>query len=352
MDIEVVDLFCGVGGLTCGLKRSGLKVIAGFDNDATCKYAYEHNNKTQFVNKNIRFVRGNDIKKYYSPKSIHILVGCAPCQPFSNMSFKRFKNVPRESDDKYDLLMEFGRIVKELKPTIISMENVPAIRKTNVYKDFVSILNDNGYYTSGGEVVYCPDYGIPQNRHRFVLLASKLGNIDLIKPTHDRKKVNINSFICNMPPIEAGEIYPKDPLHRSAALSKKNLMRIKASKQGGTWKDWPKSLLCSCHKKKSGITYSSVYGRMSWGKIGPTITTEFYSYGTGRFGHPNQNRAISLREGAILQTFPKKYNFIDPKIPFSMNTIARHIGNAVPVKLGQVIGRSIKQHLKHYRNEV
>mgnify|MGYP003321880870 CR=1 FL=1 len=343
MNVEVVDLFCGIGGLTCGLRKSGLKVVAGLDNDKTCAYAYEHNNHAKFYEKNIRKVKGNEIKSYYSRKALKILVGCAPCQPFSNMSFKRFKNTSRKTDDKYNLLLEFGRLIKEVKPTIVSMENVPEIRKTEVYGKFLNILKENGYFTDGGHIVYCPDYGIPQNRRRFVILASKLGEINLISPTHDRDKVTIKPFIYHLPHINAGECYYKDPLHKAANLSKINIKRIKASIPGGTWRDWPISLRCECHRKGSGQTYSSVYGRMSWDKIGPTITTEFFSYGTGRYGHPEQNRALSLREGALLQTFPRNYDFIGNS-KFSMNDIARHIGNAVPVRLGEIIGSSIKKH--------
>jgi len=177
------------------------------------------------------------------------------------------------------------------------------------------------------------------------MLGSKLGEIQIIGPTHESKDIHLEDFIKNLPQIKAGEVSKKDILHRSARLTEKNLKRIKASVPGGTWKDWPEELKCECHKKESGKTYGSVYGRLTWDQIGPTITTQFYNYGTGRFGHPEQNRALSLREGAILQTFPQNYDFINPNYPIRFSDIARHIGNAVPVKLGEAIGRSIKEHL-------
>ena len=149
-----------------------------------------------------------------------------------------------------------------------------------------------------------------------------------------------------MPQIAAGQIDENDPLHRSSALNEKNLRRIQASVPGGTWRDWDEELRCECHKKTSGRTYGSVYGRMSWDAIGPTITTQFYNYGTGRFGHPEQDRALSLREGALLQTFPVDYDFINPDVRFVLSDVARHIGNAVPVRLGEVIGESIINHLE------
>lgn len=348
MPIEVVDLFCGIGGLTKGLINSGLDVIAGFDNDSTCQYTYEHNNYVNFNLRNIREVTGEEINDLYSPNVTKVLVGCAPCQPFSQMRFK-LKDA-NKSDDKYDLLLEFGRLIKQIHPTVISMENVPQIKETSVFKAFVKILQSNGYHIDY-KVVFCPDYGIPQTRRRFVLVASLLGEIKIIPPTHHRKDIHVSDYIANLPDIKAGEIDSNDPLHRSARLSEINLKRIHASIPGGTWRDWPEELRCECHKKESGKTYSSVYGRMTWEQIGPTITTQFFSYGTGRYGHPEQDRALSLREGALLQTFPPDYKFIDPNKPFVFRDVARHIGNAVPVRLGEIIGISIKKHLREYEVE-
>lgn len=347
MGVEIVDLFCGVGGLTCGLLESGLKVVAGFDLDKSCKFAYENNNHVTFYERNIREVAGPEINKCYSKKAFKILVGCAPCQPFSQMRIKMGDS--NHSDEKYDLLMEFGRLIEEVEPMIVSMENVPKIRNTEVFKKFLETLKKNGYQTDGGSVVYCPDYGIAQNRRRFVLLASKLGPITLIQPTHSKSKVTVRQFISGLPTVEAGEVCPLDPMHRTARLSPLNLTRIRMSKPGGSWKDWPEGLRCKCHRKDSGQTYTSVYGRMNWDSIGPTITTQFYCYGTGRFGHPEQDRALTLREGALLQTFPMRYNFINPNTPFNLRDIARHIGNAVPVRLGTIIGESIINHLKAYK---
>ena len=347
MPIQVVDLFCGVGGLSCGLQQAGLDVVAGFDLDETCRYTYEINNHIPFHQQNIRDMTGDEILNCYAPNVTQVLVGCAPCQPFSQMSIKRGEQTIR-GDEKYNLLLEFSRMIQRVQPTVISMENVPKIRKTDIFQEFLAILEAEGYSTDGGDVVYCPDYGIPQNRHRFVLLASRLGEIHLISPTHNRQDITIRPFIENLPPVAAGEVCANDPMHRSANLSDKNLKRIQASVPGGTWKDWPEELRCECHKKDTGKTYTSVYGRMRWDAIGPTMTTQFTCYGTGRYGHPVQDRALTLREGALLQTFPNNYDFINPAIQFCMRDIARHIGNAVPVRLGEVIGISILQHLAAY----
>lgn len=348
MPIEVVDLFCGVGGLTCGMRQAGFNVVAGFDNDKTCEYTYSHNNHATFHCRNIKEVTPEEVNNCYDDDVTKILVGCAPCQPFSTMSNKRFKKASdREEDVKYNLLSEFGRIVEGVQPLIISMENVPEIRNTKVFKSFLELLKRNGYHTDGGQVVYCPDYGIPQNRRRFVLLASRQGDIHLLPPTHDRHNVTIRPFIEGLPRVEAGETCPTDNLHRAPSLSEINLERIRASVPGGTWKDWPEKLRCACHKKESGKSYASVYGRMSWDKIGSTMTTQFICYGTGRYGHPEQDRALTLREGALLQTFPRDYEFIPPDVEtYSMRDVARHIGNAVPVRLGEIIGESINSHLE------
>ena len=349
MPVQVVDLFCGVGGLTRGLLDAGLNVVAGFDIDSTCQFTYEHNNNVEYHLRNIREVTGEEINDLYDGNATRILVGCAPCQPFSQMRFKlRDAN---ERDEKYDLLLEFGRLIEETHPTVISMENVPQIRETDVYEQFLEILRRINYHIDA-RVVFCPDYGIPQTRRRFVLVASLLGPINIIAPTHNRNDVHVNDFIEALPAIEAGEVDPNDPMHRAAALSEKNLQRIRASIPGGTWRDWPEDLRCECHKKESGQTYSSVYGRMTWEQIGPTITTQFYNYGTGRYGHPEQDRALSLREGALLQTFPPEYTFINPDANFVFSDIARHIGNAVPVRLGEIIGMTIIDHLNEYNIEI
>jgi len=343
MPVQVIDLFCGVGGLTKGLLNAGLDVRAGFDVDQTCQFAYSENNGVPFISQNIRDMTGEDVKQYYDDNAIRVLVGCAPCQPFSTMRFKMGE--ANYEDEKYNLLNEFGRIIESVKPVVISMENVPQIQKTQVFQEFVQLLERMNYYVEY-EVVFCPDYGIPQRRRRFVLLASLLGEINLISPTHERNKVSVRQFIGELPKVNAGEINENDSLHIASGLSPLNIRRIQASVPGGTWRDWPENLRCECHKKKSGQTYSSVYGRMHWDQIGPTITTQFYSYGTGRYGHPEQDRALTLREGALLQTFPQHYNFIDPNKPFVFKDVARHIGNAVPVRLGEIIGISIRRHLE------
>lgn len=340
--IGIVDLFCGVGGLTCGLKKAKLKVIAGYDFDLTCKYPYEYNNNTTFIHKDINDVNGKEIKKILKSYPIKVLVGCAPCQPFSNHQKDK---INRTKHKEWGLLYQYERLVNEVKPDIVSMENVPEIIKEKVFEDFVENLKEKKYHVNY-YVVDAAKYGVPQRRRRLILLASRYSDINIIEPTHS-KPVVVKDVIKGLPPISAGEQSKKDLLHKSNKLSEVNLKRIKYSRPGGTWRDWPKELVLKCHKKKTGKTYSAVYGRMEWNKVSPTITTQFTCYGTGRFGHPTQNRALSLREGALLQTFPRDYEFVQKDKNVNMGDTARQIGNAVPPRLGEVIGESIIEHIKN-----
>ena len=249
------------------------------------------------------------------------------------------------SDERWNLLEHFSRLVEETRPHLVTMENVPPLEREDVFADFVAVLADGGFEVCHG-VVNCADYGVPQQRQRLVLLASTLGPIRLIDPTtSDGRRVTVRTAIGDMPPLVAGQVYEDDPLHQACELSPLNLKRIRASKPGGTWRDWDQSLRAACHRKKSGKTYPSVYGRMIWADPSPTMTTQYYGFGNGRFGHPEQDRAISLREGAILQSFPKTYKFVPEGEPVYRKTIGRLVGNAVPVELGAAIGRSIALHV-------
>ncbi len=345
MPIGAVDLFCGIGGLTHGIQMAGVEVVAGIDLDKSCEFAYEQNNDADFINKNISEVTGKEIKQLLRGFDTKILVGCAPCQPFSN---HRKDKKDRRSHKDWSLIYQFARIVEECKPHIVSMENVPALVNEQVFIDFVDCLKRLKYYVSF-KVINAADYGVAQRRKRLILLASKLGKIELIPPTHKNTPNTVRNVIGNLPAVSAGEVCPVDRLHQAPTLSEINLKRIRASKPNGTWRDWPKNLLLPCHKKKTGKTYKSVYGRMAWDELAPTMTTQFFGYGTGRFGHPTQDRALTLREGALLQSFPEDYAFVQDNEPVSFKAVAKHIGNAVPPRLGEIIGQSIIQNLPRNR---
>lgn len=344
-NFSVVDLFCGVGGLTQGFVKAKFNVVAGIDFDGSCKYAYEKNNRTPFIHADLRKYAPTNIAELYPDNSIKILAGCAPCQAFSTYQQGNKKN------NKWKLLYSFGKIIEAIQPDIVSMENVPNLIKYNkgkAFEDFIGVLKANNYFILQ-KIVDAKDYGVPQRRKRLILLASKFGEIKLINKTHTGKRIKtVKKAIGHLPKIKAGEAYHKDELHRARALSDLNLRRIKATSQGGGWKEWDDELILDCHKKESGKSYRSVYGRMNWNEVSPTLTTQCTGYGNGRFGHPEQNRAISLREAAILQSFPKKYHFIDSNEIFKPTYVEKHIGNAVPPRLGFIIAKSIKQHLQRH----
>ncbi|HDU1268536.1 TPA: DNA cytosine methyltransferase, partial [Listeria monocytogenes] len=336
----------GVGGLTCGVQKTGINVIAGYDIAKECQYSYEYNNKARFIHKDIKEISDDEISALYPENTdIRLLMGCAPCQPFSAYSHRYKESETRKQ--KMDLLDYFGKQVELVQPEIVSMENVPQLRNDPVFEKFITLLKSNNYFVDW-KIVYAPEYGVPQKRKRLLLLASKIGEISLLEPTRTKDNYpTVREAISRLKPIKAGETDNEDFLHRARKLSDLNIKRIKSSFPGGTWKDWDEELLPNCYKRKSGESYKSVYGRLEWDKPSSTITTQFVGYGNGRFGHPEQDRALSLREGAILQTFPKDYQFVEKIEQASFVKLAVQIGNAVPVKLGEVIGESIKIHLEN-----
>lgn len=342
--IRAVDLFCGVGGLTRGIETAGIGVKLGIDIDPACEYPYTANNNAAFLLKSVEDITPTELSDVFDDAPFKLLAGCAPCQPFSTYS----QGWSCPSDERWNLLEHFSRLVRETHPHLVTMENVPPLEREDVFADFVAVLEDEGFDVFH-RLVNCADYGVPQQRQRLVLLASTLGPIGLIDPTTpEGRRITVKEAIGDMPPLEAGEVCEDDPLHRACELSSLNLKRIRASKPGGTWRDWDESLRAACHTKKSGKTYPSVYGRMTWDHPSPTMTTQYYGFGNGRFGHPDQDRAISLREGVILQSFPKNYKFVPKGDPIYRKIVGRLVGNAVPVKLGVAIGKSIVLHVEEW----
>ncbi|MBO0356218.1 DNA cytosine methyltransferase [Muricauda ruestringensis] len=350
---SVVDLFCGIGGLTRGFLDKGFNVTAGVDIDQDCKYAYEKNNKATFIEKSVSELSPEYLKTLFLKGTRKILIGCAPCQPFSIFNQKSSGTVSEMNSERWKLLYAFADLIKEVKPEIVSMENVPLLKSFKngkVLSDFEGVLKGLGYYVSTG-IFDSQYYGVPQRRKRLVLLASLNGPIEMLPYTHLNKVSTVRKAIGKLPKIQAGEIHHKDLLHRSRQLNELSLRRIKATPEGGSWKDWDEELIADCHKNDGGKAYGSAYGRMKWDDVAPTMTTYCIGYNNGRFGHPEQDRAISLREAAILQSFPKNYDFVNPKKEFSSGRIAKQIGNAVPVKLGQAIAMSVANHIEKYNNE-
>ena len=336
--VAAVDLFCGAGGLSFGLVSAGVDVVAGFDIDADCRYPFESNIPgAVFLERDVRALSADDLNDLWPDGSIRVLAGCAPCQPFS--PYRR--GTRRFGDEKWPLLREFTRLVRETRPEFVTTENVPPLASTSVFGEFVRALKDLGYSIDSGNRS-CLDYGLPQSRRRLVLVASLLGEITIPDgPLVGHPPSTVGDAISVLPPITAGGADQDDPLHCSRNLEPINLRRIQASTPGGTWLDWPEELRSPCHRRSSGASFKNVYARMEWDKPSPTLTTHFHNFGTGRFGHPEQDRAISVREAAMLQGFPRDYLFVEPGEKVRFTTLGRLIGNAVPPPLGRAIGEAM-----------
>jgi DNA (cytosine-5)-methyltransferase 1 len=338
---SVVDLFCGAGGLSYGFKMESFQLAAGIDINEACRYPYETNNKAPFLRKDVGTLTALEVKKLFVPGGKRILVGCAPCQPFSTYNQKN-------EDPNWQLLQSFGDLIEGVRPDVVSMENVPRLMKFKqgaTFQKFVKSLKKLDYHVVW-DTLYGPDFGLAQTRSRLVLLASRLGEITLPMPTHADRHRTVKDEIGTLPPLKHGGVDERDSLHRASKLSPINARRIAAAKPGGTWRDWDDDLVADCHKVETGKGYSSVYGRMLWAEPAPTITTQFFGFGNGRFGHPEQDRGLSLREGALLQGFPYDYEFVAPSERVQFKTVGRLIGNAVPVNLARAIARTVRAHIE------
>ena len=334
--MRAVDLFCGAGGLTLGLRRAGWDVVAGIDVDDAVEATFESNNsEAAFMPADLRSVTVEEIRILAgnTPSNELLLAGCAPCQPFS----KQRRGGPRNRAEA-TLLGQFARLVRELEPKVVLMENVPGITAVPGFSSlrrFLKTLHECGYECDH-RVLNARDFGVPQHRRRYVLLAARGSAASLPSPAKDAAsdEPTVRKAIERFPALDAGEDNPSIPNHYAARLSARNLQRIRATPvNGGSRRDWPKELELACHRKTLG--FSDVYGRMWWDRVAPTLTSRCNSLSNGRFGHPEQNRAISLREAAALQTFPDDYEFFGAK-----NRIAGWIGNAVPVSFGEALGRA------------
>lgn len=343
--IDVVDFFCGCGGTSAGFRQAGMNIVAGIDFDLDAGKTFRRNfPEAKFFQKDIRSLLCSDLKAFISHDRERPLLfsACAPCQPFTKQ-----KTTRPEKDERITLLDEFHRFVRALRPDLVFLENVPGLQKIDGASGplgrFLSLLEELGYRISY-DAPRSGDYGVPQIRKRLVLIASLLDDVVMPDPTHGPLSdvgtyKSVWECISDLPELAAGEQHSTVPNHRAARLSELNLRRIEVTPEGGGRLDWPPDLRLNCHKKHTGHT--DVYGRLMKHSPAAALSTRCISLSNGRFGHPTQNRALSVREAARLQTFDDDFIFEG-----SLNSMAKQIGNAVPVKLAQAFGSYFVNHVE------
>ncbi|MFC1875628.1 DNA cytosine methyltransferase [Chloroflexota bacterium] len=342
--IRAIDFFCGAGGMSFGLASSGIEIIAGIDHDKKNRLTYEANIPgAVFIESDVRKMRAESLAKIAGIRRLDddlAFIACGPCQYWTNM-----RTIKSKASSTKNLLWSFKRFVEHYLPGYIVIENVPGIMRNGIeskLRRFIKILSSLQYQLAYG-VLNTANFQVPQNRHRFILIASRINNnigLPLAKqqPSHVRNVLGVNNGFATISP---GHHDDSPFLHTTAKLAPINMQRLEMTPIDGgdrlSWKDI-KSLQLKAYIDKDN-TYKDTYGRLFWDKPAPTITTKFYSISNGRFAHPEENRGLSLREGATLQSFPKDYTFHGTGI----GDIARQIGNAVPPALARHIGLRIIQ---------
>lgn len=334
-----LDLFCGAGGLTRGLADAGIEVKLGVDVDSRCAKSFESNNpRTAFLAEDVCDLDRSKVLRLIGATANQdvLIAACAPCQPFAQL------NRTETADARGVLLREVARLTRELLPRAVLIENVPGIRLVegySTYRRLARMLTDLKYSVCVG-VLDAKHFGVPQTRRRFVLLALRGKAIEMPSSTHGPGLVpfrTVRDAIAHYPRIAAGEQHHTVPNHRAAKLSITNSERMQHTPHdGGSRMAWPKHLWLPCHKKNVEA-HTDSYGRMRWDRPAPTLTCKCHSLSNGRYGHPEQDRAISLREAATLQCFPEDYEFHGT----SLAGLATQIGNAVPVSLARLLGNQI-----------
>lgn len=336
-----IDLFCGAGGLTTGLKKAGFSVLAGFELNTTAAETYKCNHKRTKIY--IADISLADPSKIMTDLNIQkgeldLLAGCPPCQGFSSHT-TRNKSSSVE-DDRNNLIFEVLRFVEVMLPKTIMLENVPGLAKDHRIDIFKKKLKTLGYIINEDSVkiLDAADFGVPQRRKRMLLQASRFGVID--SPEKVKQRTTVEDTIGNLIIPELS----KDPLHSLSQPRSERVNEIirNIPKNGGSRTELPIHLWLPCHIRRPG-SYRDVYGRMAWKDVAPTITGGCTNPSKGRFLHPEQNRAITLREAALLQTFPEDYNFSLSK---GKDFVALMIGNALPPRLIEAHAIKYLQHLK------
>lgn len=342
-EIVLADFFSGCGGTARGFADAGVRPVFATDWDEEAVRTFKLNfPAVEAVQRDIRELATEEAVSVMPPtgEAIRLLAGCAPCQPFAS-----HRNAATGEDERSDLVLELLRFVEALRPQLVFVENVPGMRRASrsdgPLTEFVEVLEKTHHVAL--DTISCADYGVPQTRRRLVLIASSLGEIDLPTQTHgpsaDRPHVTVRDALHSLPRNVEGPQAAAISSHRAMRLTRLNRERIKATPEGGDRRDWPKRLWPDCHSGGFG-GHTDVYGRLSWDKPAPTLTTKCISYSNGRFGHPSEHRAITAREAARLQTFADSFEFSG-----GLTSQARQIGNAVPVLLARQFGRHFVDHV-------
>ena len=344
--VKVFDFFCGCGGASSGFQSSGMDVVFGLDNDLDAEKSFRQNfPDATFIGNNIADVPESALDSVVDACQDHPLLfnACAPCQPFSRQN----RSKSAVNDGRTRLLDHILRFLGRHRPELVFSENVPGLRDDScgqeIFERFVDTLQRLGYYTTH-KVIRSQEYGVPQHRARLVLLASVFGPITFVTRTHGvdaphARLSTVGDWISGLPAIAAGEKHPSVPNHRAARLSALNLQRIRSTPPGGGWQNLPHELRPKSRRSGFG-GFTDVYGRLKWDTPAPALTTRCISFSNGRFGHPYQDRAISVREAACLQTLPHGF-----ALTGNLNSQARLVGNAVPALLAQRFGEGFANHL-------
>ncbi len=332
---NAIDIFSGCGGLSLGLKRAGfrIKVAVEIDENANKTFKLNHT-KTRVIQKDIRQVCSTEITRFFDGETMHLLAGCPPCQGFSSVRRLNKKNV---RDKRNSLVLDYLRLVKDLKPLAIMMENVPGLENYFLFKRLISEIKKAGYFFDY-KIVNIKDYGVPQSRRRLVLVGSLLGEIKVASELNLKQKT-VRHAIQKLPEPR----HSSDWLHRVVAVHSKEVQEriLLTPKDGGSRKDLPKKYTLACHNAiESG--FNDIYGRLRWDDVSSTITGGCLNPSKGRFLHPEQDRCISAREAAILQSFPRSYKFAEGS---SKTDLALMIGNALPPEFSYYQSKNIHEHL-------
>jgi len=341
-EIAAWDFFSGCGGTSAGFRDAGIEVRLGLDSDPEAARTFRRNFPgAAFVEDDIRHVAATSLDKYFRAgdrAGALIIAACAPCQPFS-----RQNRLKKSDDRRTSLLHELRRFIRRFRPDYVFVENVPGMQHGCLdgepFQEFVTFLSGCQYGVNYA-VVEALDYGVPQRRSRLILSASRHGEPGMPEPSHGPgRKPYLTTWdaIGRYPPLRAGEAHPSVPNHEAPSLSLITRARLQSTPEGGGRRDWPAHLVLDCHQDHNG--HSDVYGRLHRKRPAGTLTTRCISVSNGRFAHPTQDRSITPREAAALQTFPDTFVFEG-----GTNSVAKQVGNAVSVKLAEAFGRHFRAH--------